>query len=188
MGWHRKFYLTALLKSSVVGFCIVISLTTFSQADGEVGGLAYCGQSINVDPNSGVIKFPLDMGVPENWSNSERFVVYQSVTHEDNKLILYIDTNEIRPELLEKTKRKGQYLFPCAILKDKASWKGYWLNDPAAKQRIKLLKKTHEKYMDCLYGHRKEINKLNKKVIEHTCKKRTRWKPPGFESVAEGEM
>ena len=194
MGWWKKPYLTALLKSSVVACGFVFAFTTFSQADhlsDSTGGIVYCGQGIPLSVSvayEGIIEFPTKMGLPETWSNEIRMDIYKTITHDDNKRDVNIDTDDVPSELFDETKREGKFIFPCAILKDKASWKRYWLNDPAAKQRIKVLKQTHEKYMDCLYDHRKEINKLNKNVIEHTCKKRTRWKPPGIGSVAESEM
>lgn len=189
MGWFNNYCLISVLILSIVGYSVLLSFATFAQEGSDVGGTAYCGKGIVITASAtGEVDFPLKMGTPETWSNSIRLDIYQSITHEDHASDLNIDTNEVLPELINVMRRKGKFVFPCAILKDKASWKRYWLNDPAATQRIKLLKQSHEKYMDCLYDHRKEINKLNKKVIEHRCKKKTRWEPPGYESVAEGEM
>jgi hypothetical protein len=190
MGWCRKTDFSGMLILLVVGCGIGVALTSLANAGDDIGGKAYCGKGVpkTQGPWAGSIEFPTNMGPPENWSNLDRVDVFQVMSQAVDKPIPNMDTDEVPAELDNEMKGKGLYVFPCAILKDKASWKTYWLNDPAAKQRIKLLKQTYERYMDCLYDHRIEINKLNKKVIERTCKKRTRWKPPGLESVAEGEM
>jgi hypothetical protein len=189
MGLLKKTNLTEIIKSMIVGCGVVIFFSTSTQADSNVGGRVYCGKGIEkIGQVTGEVDFLLEVGPPETWPKLLRIDIYQSINHKDHISTLNIDTDEVPLELKNEMKRKGLYIFPCDILKSKASWKAYWLNDPAAKQRIKLLKQTHEKYMDCLYDHRNEINKLNENVIEHRCKKKARWEPPGLESVAEGEL
>jgi hypothetical protein len=187
MGWVWKNILLRRFYLLIIGFWLGLVSTAFAQVGSDAAGLAYCGKGVpkTSGPWSGGIEFPYVMGPPENWPELDRVRVYNTFRVE---VSLNMDTDEVPQELIDAMKRKGKYVFPCDILKDKASWKRHWLNDPAAKQRIKLLKQTHEKYMDCMYDHRKEINKLNKKVIEHRCKKKTRWEPLGYESVAGGEM
>jgi hypothetical protein len=184
MASGRKHYLIKFFNFWVVIFVSAGAFATFAKADSDIGGLTYCGKGIaKTALYKGIVDFPSSMGAPETWSKLERVDVLKSITHEDNKLELNIDTNVVPSSV--KLRLKDQYIFPCAILKNEADWRQYWLNDHAAKLRIVILKSGYEKYMDCLYDHRKEMNKWNKKIIEHVCKKKVRWKPLGAGSVAQ---
>jgi hypothetical protein len=171
----------------IVACCVGLIFVAPAQSGGEIGGMAYCQKTASSLLPGGAIEFPSVMGPPEVWANlvrQEIFETFRSVT----KGPFSIDAEDIPSEVSEQMKIKGLYIFPCAITKTKSSWRKYWLSDTSAIKRIKHLKRTYNEYMNCLYGHRNEINKLNKNVIEHTCKKRTGWTPPGFESVAQEEI
>lgn len=175
-----------LISTISVAYFLGCLSIAYAQAEGDIGAMVYCGEGVEkTSPLRGTIQFPSDMGPPEMWEDTVRLDVLRSVA-ETSDGSLNIDTQIIPPYILERLKIKSQYYFPCHILKIKSDWKEFWLNDKMAIRRIKRLKRNYEKYMDCLYDHRKEINKLNKKVIEHTCKKRSKWAAPGYKSVAEG--
>jgi hypothetical protein len=88
-----------------------------------------------------------------------------------------INTNDfdVSPENKEKAINEGVYIFPCGILWDENRWNEYWPEWRAyalkRKRESAESSRKHKKYMDCMYGHRKEMNEQNRQFIDNKCRK-----------------
>lgn len=88
---------------------------------------------------------------------------------------LNISTFEVSSELKGRAFNEGVYVFPCGIIWDEQKWDAYW---PKWKAYVRERKRDtvessrkREKYMDCMYSHRKEMNQQNRQFIQHKCRK-----------------
>lgn len=82
---------------------------------------------------------------------------------------------DVSLENRERAINEGVYIFPCAILYDEEKWDAYWPKWRAYVRKRKReaieSNRKHEKYMDCMYRHRKEMNEQNRQFIQHKCYK-----------------